>query len=175
MRRSLSRVLRCLLFGLTPGLLVIGVSGADPAYADAAGPVDVINFNGPCLDLVSGGVVIDRCDGGAMQDWRLVGVPDHSGVTLIRSAATGLCLDTRDHVPTGGEPVVLRVCAFDGSNRFQLWHGESLTGAFEELANQGDGPGLVMRPLSCTSPPGSPVIIAERSQCDADLWRPLAS
>ena len=179
-RRWFQRVPRGLLLGFVPGLLVIGASGAHPAYAVDTTVADVVNLNGPngfgpCLDLVNGTVLIEPCNGrSTTQDWKEVRVPNNDNF-LLRNDSTGQCLDIKDHDRSSGAQVVPRTCAFDGSDPFELWEQESVITAsngdvYGELANEGDGTDLVMHPSGCSTAPGSQIFMNERSQCTSDWW-----
>src|SRR5215472_5553327 len=118
--RLLSRASRRLLLGLVPALLVIGATGAHPAFATTV--ADVVNAgDGKCLSLENVGPVIDACDGTTRQDWKLVNVPNHARDNLIRSDLTGDCLSILDNNRSVGAQVNVHACDFSGGNPFELW------------------------------------------------------
>jgi hypothetical protein len=170
--RLFSRLPRGLLLGIVPGLLVIGASGAHPAYATAVD--DIINFNGKCLSVENVGPVIDTCDGTQRQDWKIDNVPNHPNDNLIRSDLTGDCLSIKNNNTHAGAQVNTFTCDFNGGNSFELWTGENPgVAGFIWIANQGDldaGSNLVMHPSGCGATDDLGIFMNAPGQCNADLW-----
>ena len=171
MHRWLSRLPRRLLLGLAPCLLMIGVVGAQPAFAKNIN--DIVNHNGKCLDMTNGSTSqgapaqIFTCDGFAQEDWDIVAVSPTD--FLIVNEHSGLCLSILNNNPGTGAEVIQVNCIFTGADSFERWFRTGQGATQFEIANRGDG-GLVMHPSGCGSANGLKIFMNFPGQCLADFW-----
>jgi hypothetical protein len=186
MYRLFSRLPRSLILWFLPGLLVIGASGAHPAYAvnstRAVAPtivavseiIDLKNFNTKCLSEENVGPVIDACiDTEPRQDWKIV-FPNGPNDFLLQNALTGACLSILNNNTSQGAQVNTHGCDFSERDRFELWTLEFPGGSgFTWIANEGDldvGETLVMHPSGCGATSDLGIFMNVPGQCNADKW-----
>jgi hypothetical protein len=170
-RRLLARLSCGLVIGLAPGLLVIGVSGAHPAYADGVatpprGISDIVNIgNGKCLSEENVGPVIDTCDGTDRQDWNVI-LFGNTGIFLLQNHLTGNCLSVLNNNPNEGAQVNTHTCDMTGNDAFEDWLQKS-----NEITNDGDNFNLAIQPSGCGAANELPIYMNDFNHCLADQWR----
>ena len=177
-RQLFSRLSRRLILGLVPGLLLMSVSGAHPAYATFV--ADIKNFDTKCLAEENVGPVIDTChDTLDRQDWKIVNVPNDTNDNLIRNDLTGDCLSIRNNDISAGAQVNTFTCDFTGGNQFELWFVRAVDVidhvTYDEIGNRGDfnaRSDLVMHPSGCGASNDVGIFMNVPFQCNADDWTP---